>query len=246
MRAFEKTNYFYIDEAGHLNNDSSVFVLGCIKTDTPEELLASIDRRFQEIKEDPYYEESIDDILAKGLHAVENHPDIRTEFYKLLPRLNFRAYFVVVNKNETLFKEQYEIDGMAIFYGKLLSALLRDRVIKKSEKYILNVEDLEFSDTKMSRVLDTALTPLKKGRVMEYYIVGKGDRLIGLIDYLNYLLFTLIQNPKKEQPRFEQSFKLLAPKIGLIHYWNTNKFISRHQKIELNKILYLFDGKTSG
>lgn len=30
---FKRTNYFYIDEAGHINNDSPVFIHGCIKTD---------------------------------------------------------------------------------------------------------------------------------------------------------------------------------------------------------------------
>ena len=35
-------NYIYIDEAGDLDNQSKVFLMGCIITDTPEDLLREI------------------------------------------------------------------------------------------------------------------------------------------------------------------------------------------------------------
>lgn len=246
MASIQKTNYFYIDEAGHLNNNSNVFILGCLKTDAPDELQARVDQLSMEIKDTLYYSETIDTILAQGFHATENHPDIRTELYKILPLLNFKAYFVLVNKKDDHFSRIYKEEGMNGFYNLVLKKLLQGRLTNTRAKNIFYFEDLEFPSGSLNLILDAFFEPFKKKMSIEYKVVGKGNQMVSLIDYLNYLLFTILNDPKKKQERLEQTFKLIAPKIALINYWNQDIYINRNEEIELKKIMDLLGGAASG
>jgi hypothetical protein len=53
----KKTNYFYIDESGSINNDSKIFIHGCIKTDSPIALTTALTELKQQLLDTLYYDD---------------------------------------------------------------------------------------------------------------------------------------------------------------------------------------------
>lgn len=223
----KKTNYFYIDESGHINNNSNVFIHGCIKTDSPETLLKSIKKIKDEILEEDYFIEDLERIEEEGFHATDNHPDVRTHYYKRLPFFNFRAYFVVVNKNSDYFKilktkkEDYEIFEM------FLRKLIKDRIqSNKNDKNIFYFENIEIEKKSFQNIIKGIFDSLDETFDCKYKIVGKEIMNLSTIDYLNYILYCILNNDKVND-RMEKNFNLIAPKIGVINILNRNVFLGR-------------------
>ena len=67
--AIKKTNYFYIDESGGISNDSKLFIHGCIRTDSPNSISDALLKLKQEILDNVYYENLVDQIKKQGFHA---------------------------------------------------------------------------------------------------------------------------------------------------------------------------------
>ncbi|WP_395044472.1 hypothetical protein [Flavobacterium sp.] len=223
----KKTNYFYIDEAGHINNNSTVFIHGCVKTDSPETLLRTINEIKNEILNDDYFIEDIETIELQGFHAVENHPDVRKHYYKRLHYFNFRAYFVVVNKTSDYFKnlkienEDYEIFEM------FLKKLINDRIeSNKDDKNIFYFENIEIAKKSFKNILKDIFESYDKSYELEYHISGKELINLSIIDYLNYILYSILKSDKNDE-RMEKNFNLISPKIGVINILDKNVYLSR-------------------
>ena len=77
--------YFYIDESGLLRGEKErFFLISCIATDTPKHIESTLNQLQQNICSNPYYLPIRDKFRNQGFHAVSNHPDIRTEVYKII------------------------------------------------------------------------------------------------------------------------------------------------------------------
>ena len=111
----KQTYYYFIDESGHINNNQDIFLFGCIKTDTPILSEKTIEALKEELKSELYFED-YQEALNNPFHAVDDHPDVRTAFYKIMPFLNFRAFFEIIIKKTEYFnklkanKSDYEIN----------------------------------------------------------------------------------------------------------------------------------------
>ena len=223
----KKTNYFYIDEAGHINNNSNIFIHGCVKTDSPETLLESINEIKDEILNDDYFIEDIETIIHQGFHATENHPDVRKHYYKRLHYFNFRAYFVVVNKNSEYFKNlKTEKDDYEIF-EMFLKKLIKDRVLSnKNDKNIFYFEDIEIAKKSFKNIVKDIFESFDETFDLEYHIAGKELINLSIIDYLNYILYSILKSDKKDD-RMEKNFNLISPKIGVINILHKNIFLGR-------------------
>jgi len=237
----KKTNYFYIDEAGHVNNDSKIFIHGCIKTDTPESLENSIRNLKKEIIDDLYFSFIREKFIAQGFHAVGNHPDIRAKFYSILPLLNFRSYFVIVDKTTSYYETIKENRKPFEIFQLTLYKLLRDRIIKNNhEKNVFYFENIEFAELALNEILKSFFVQFK-GIDCQYYIVDKKFETLSIIDYLNYIFFCLFDT-KTFPERMKENFELVKPKIGSVYFLNKDIYLSRHNLINLNKIQILFGG----
>lgn len=240
------TNYFYIDESGAIDNDSSIFILGCIKTDNPNKLESELNNLTKTIRENIYFQEIMPEFNKQGYHAVDNHPDIRAQFYSLLPLLNFRSYFVILNKNDDYFKRMTSQNTADIIYKICISNLLNDRLMKtKLEKNVLCFEQLTFKNSSLKTIVESYVEGLKELDI-EYKIVDKSEIKLSLIDYLNYVLFSILKDTSKTQIRMNQNFELIKPKIGSIKYLNTKKYFSRFKKYELTDIINTMAGSLKG
>jgi hypothetical protein len=231
----KKTNYFYIDEAGHINNNSTIFIHGCVKTDSPETLLESINEITDEILNDDYFIEDIETIKQQGFHATENHPDVRKHYYKRLHYFNFRAYFVVVNKNSEYFKNlKDEKDDFEIF-EIFLKKLIKDRIqSNKNDKNIFYFEDIEIAKKSFKKIVKDIFESFDETFDLEYHITGKELINLSIIDYLNYILYSILKSDKKDD-RMEKNFNLISPRIGVINILHKNVFLGR-KKTEDKKI----------
>ncbi|EIA07452.1 DUF3800 domain-containing protein [Flavobacterium frigoris] len=223
----KKTNYFYIDEAGHINNNSNIFIHGCVKTDTPETLLKTINEIKDEILNDDHFIEDIEEIKEQGFHATENHPDVRKYYTSRLHYFNFRAYFVVVNKKSEYFKnlktdkEDFEIFEM------FLRKLINDRIqSNKNDKNIFYFEDIEIAKKSFKNIVKDIFESFDETFDLEYHIAGKELINLSIIDYLNYILYSILKSDKKDD-RMEKNFNLISPKIGVINILHKNVFLGR-------------------
>ncbi|HTB53391.1 MAG TPA: hypothetical protein VK718_11520 [Ferruginibacter sp.] len=242
-----KINYYYIDESGAIDNDSSIFILGCIKTEDPKTLQEELNKIIRDINESIYFDqETKDEIREHGFHAVDNHPDVRAKFYSVLPLLNFRSYFIIINKKDTYFKKLAEKYSSDLIYKICISNLLSDRLKKgKAEKNILYFEELTFKDSSLNKIITEFLKEFINIDI-EYHIVNKLEMNLSLIDYINYIFYSILNDTTKKQTRMNQNFELIRPKIGSIKYLNQKKYFSRHKEYNLTDIIKTYDGCTKG
>ncbi|MEL1242793.1 DUF3800 domain-containing protein [Flavobacterium sp. DGU11] len=230
----KKTYYYFIDESGHINNDQNVFLYGCIKTDTPNLSESVIAKLKEDLKDELYFVE-YEKQIEKGFHACENHPDIKTHFYKLLPLLNFRAYFEVLYKESEYFrklklaKQDYEV------IAKMLENLIRRMILKnRRDKHHFFIEELKVKDKPLKNILQEIFDKYHEFDV-EYEIVSKGNNNLSITDYINYNVFNIFEPDEEifsKNKRVKQTFNILKEKIALIHIWNNISFLSRRGKKE--------------
>lgn len=241
MNSYRKTNYFYIDESGSISNDSKVFIHGCIKTDSPKTITEALLDLKKNILSSLYYEEFKETILKQGFHATENSMDLRAELYKLLPHLNYRAYFVITNKESTLFNDLMKTNDESSFFSLSLKKLITDRIIaNRNDKNIFYFETIELKKEPLGKILEKLFKAYEKEFDCEFYIVGKEEENLAIIDYLNYIFYNILNGPQP-MPRMKQNFAMVAPKIGVVQLLHNNSFFSRKKKpqfqIELKNIL---------
>jgi hypothetical protein len=236
----KKTNYFYIDESGNINNDSTIFLHGCIKTDTPTTISDALVKLKNQMSTEIYYEDFKKQILKKGFHATENSMDMRAELYKLLPLMNYRAYFVITNKNSDFFKKIMVTKDESDFFAYSLKKLLKDRLTaNKNDKNIFYFETIQLKKKSLKTVLDDFFLNLDKSYDFEYHIVGKDEENLAIVDYLNFIFNHLLTS---EEPimRMKQNLKIISPKIAVVHLLHKNIFLSRQKgenfKVNLKNI----------
>jgi hypothetical protein len=222
-------NHFYIDESGGISNDSRVFIHGCIIKD--------------EIDADLYFESEWNKLKESGFHATENHPDVRTMLYRKMPYWNFRAYFVLLNKDTQSFQTLKATNQPFEIFRVSLHKLLADRLLKsKNDKNYFYFEEIKLEGCTLDALLKDFFSKFKNIDCT-YNIVSKAETNLASIDYLNYILFSLLNDNKKRAKRMIDNFELIKPKIASIHYLNEKLYFSRKKNYSLNDIIELFDGK---
>lgn len=240
----KRTNYFYIDEAGNLGNNSDFFIHGCIKTDNPSILKKAIETLRQELLDDLYFEAFVERINSEGFHAVENHPDIRTHFYKILPLLDYRSYFVILDKKSDFYNNLKSEKSEFEIFEYSLRKLLKDRIVKnKNDKNIFYFEQIDIKGKSLNRILNDFFKSMSFADNCEYYIVDKTEENLSVVDYLNYIFIQILNGLKKvkkvnsKYDRMKLNFDLVSSKIGLINVLNNDSFLSR-KKAENKKVNY--------
>lgn len=238
---YKKAIYYYLDEAGGIDNDSNIFIHGCIRTDTPDSLEKQLSDLLDSIKDNIYYSSTVEKILNQGFHAVENHFDVRADLFKILPLLNFRAYFVLLNKKDEYFESLSKKMDASDIYEFTLQRLLRNRLLE-SLNYNFFFEELQLPKSSQKKILDDFFKTYLNDKEITYRIVGKKEtQNTSIIDYMNYLIYQLLNYTKVEQ-RMVENFELLKPKIALIDIVNTNSYFSRNKKFNLLDLQRLLVG----
>jgi hypothetical protein len=243
----KKTNYFYIDESGGILNNSPVFILGCTRTDTPRLIENSVSKLLADFEDEIYFSPMIEDIRRQGFHAVENHFDVRAAFFRLLPVLNFRAFFCILNKQKPPILELVNKGEETKVYLLALNKLLRGRLNNRQDNNVFIFEELQFQKGSQQQVLDNFFPPyVKEGHVI-YQIVGKENLNLATTDYMNYIFYSILTAKKlKDVQRMVDNLELAKPKIAVLHMYHTGTFLTRRDSYDAAKIVDLYNGQSAG
>lgn len=235
--------YLYIDESGLLRSDKErFFIISCVATDTPDQIEATLYQLRQDICDHPYYFPYREKFISHGFHAVSNHPDIRTEMYKIIPYMNMRVYTIVIDKLSDFYKDvssryNFDID----FYAFLIKQLLRDRVKSEKDNHIHFIFE-EYGGTiahhknRMEDVIGTLISEVGDGVEYVVEVCSKDNIILSVVDYVNYILYQLLNQPGKGT-RMMNNFKLVEPKIASLHLLHTKAYYGRRKNINFEEIL---------
>jgi len=228
----QKTNYFYIDETGHINNDSVVFVYGCIKTDTPNILSETLSNLKEELADDPILSEFGERVKQNNFHATADPFDIRTQMFRLMPHLNFRAYFTVLIKEGVYFDSlKSKFEDYQIIEEMLRKVVIR-RLKDKGESYVFFFEELEVEKKSLKRIIESIFKNYTNNYNLEFIIVGKENETMPVVDYLSFVLNKILTADKQIDDWVIRAFEAMKDKIALIHFQNDDSYFSRKGKEE--------------
>lgn len=222
----KKNNFFYIDETGHINNDSKIFIYGCIKTDTPNLLSDALEKLKRDLINDCVLHTFGEVIKTKNFHATGDPFDVRTLVFRLLPYLNFRAYFTVLIKEGKYYEELKKKNEDFEIIQMMLKKIIVPRISKsKEDENIFNIETLEIENNSLHKILEKVFSDIKFEHDSSYNIVDKSDSITPVIDYLNFIL-NKIFTEEKDIDWVKRAFEAVSDKIGLIHIMNDDSYYS--------------------
>ena len=228
-------NYFYIDEAGDLNNQSKYFLIGCIITDNPEDILKEITLLEMEIKNRGYFNRFRNEFLKTGFHASSNHPDIYGQFVALLPRLNFRYYAQILDKRSEYYLASATSKSKEQIYDDMLKSLLKDRLLKRigainkiffeqnlpnPTKSQISIREKQLASL-LSGLNDKVINKklIKKNLEYETRVQNKKSQpIFAVVDFMNHIVMKVYEGKNGKVENFmKENYRLVEPKIGCIH-----------------------------
>ena len=71
------------------------------------------------------------------------------------------------------------------------------------------------------------------GLSYEVKVSKKSDLMLSVVDYVNYVIFQMLHN---ETPRMRANFKLIEPKIAILHHLDKKIFYKERKRIIFDKI----------
>ena len=225
----KKTNFFYFDETGHINNDSVLFIYGCIKTDTPKLIEETLNRLKQELTEDVLLREFGERILKNNFHATGDPIEVRTDMFRLLPYLNFRAYFTVLFKDGNYYKKLKTEKKDHEIIELMLRKIVIPRITKnKTDINRFYFERLDVQKKSLRKIIDDIFVPYSKD-ITKPEIVNKDDPNIPVIDYISFILQQILTPDKDGKiPNWaSRAFEAIKDKIALVHFQNDDSYYSR-------------------
>jgi hypothetical protein len=245
MKQGIKTYHRFIDEAGDstfylkgkksaLGNEgvSNAFILGMVKISDPlDEVRKKISDLQLSISNNPFYDvPSVNKKKAKGgfyLHATDDLPEIKKEFFDVIKTIDCSLEAVVGRKSIELFETRHK-GKEEYFYADLLSHLLKNK-FTKHQKLILNISE-RGNSTKHTN-LNLALLKAKqrfcernnaqniKTNVLFEVQSPTREPLLNLADYLCWAVQRVFE---KGEIRY---YNLIKEKISLvIDLYDTDKY----------------------
>lgn len=237
------TTYYYIDESGGIENDSEFFILGCYKTDTPEEIRSQVDTLYKEILNSPYFAiERKKFIKQKGFHACDNHPDIKSRFYNLISMLNIRCYVLLLKKDSDSFTRMKENNSATEIYNICIKKLLSDRLTKtRHDNNIVIFEEYSSKPKKWQENIETVVGEIAKEINDKFKtniscsveVHDKSDANLAVIDYINYIFVQLFEK-KNLQQRIKENFIIIEPKVALVYKMDKDLFFDKNKRIDIS------------
>jgi hypothetical protein len=240
----ENSNYYYIDESGAIDNNSKFFILGCYKTDSPEEIRDALEDLKNEILNAPYFAYERKKFIKEGFHGCDNHPDIKSRFFNLVATLNVRFYILILKKDSSFFEKMKEDKLTSVeIYNICINKLLSDRLTKTRNDN--NVIVFEQYGSKPNNWLKNVQNVLKgtiskidnkfgKNISYEVQVHDKSDLNLSVIDYINHIFVQFFEKGSI-QNRMRQNFEIIEPKIALIYKMDKDLFYDKNNKIDITQ-----------
>ncbi|MEW6617629.1 MAG: DUF3800 domain-containing protein [Patescibacteria group bacterium] len=240
---------YFVDESGDLDvgkGSSKYFLICCVSVNNPRDLSRKISKLEYEIEHSAILSRHWKDFRKHGFHASENHPDIYLRFINLLNTIDFRAYFIFIEKGSQ-FEEMVPRVGKELFYDEFIKIILIDRIIKDEGYIVLNFEQNLPNQKKQSirerqkelrEVISETIRRayLKKKNITKKPVVRinlrnkKSEPRLAVADYMGHVLFSYLNKKEGNETMYVRNYELLEKKIGLIHNYITKDFYQPRKK----------------
>lgn len=227
----EKKIYFFIDESGDPNfygkgkkllvgNEGyqPLLLIGMIETENRKLLRKSILEFQKNLEADPLFKSLHSIKPGWYLHAIEDHPDIRTKFVSHLRSLDgFRTFIVIGRKDVKRFARKHNNNPVEFYYD-MLYHLLKDRLRDESVTYHLYLAKRQ--KTKMTFFEESVIKAIDRDnqrRKNPIKVTYKCDVVLSSeypeLSVIDYMLWSLQRYIRKNESRF---YEALLPKYNLI------------------------------
>jgi len=253
--------YFFIDESGDpefygnrhkllvgTQGYQPLLLMGMIETQNRRALRKAMLNVKAEIENDPLYNKLHSVKPGWYLHAIEDHPDIRTKVVDAIRKLDgFRTFVVIGRKSLGRFENTHKNDP-AEFYFDLLYHLLKDRMNREDENYQLYLAHRQ--KTRMENFQDAIKKAIERDnqrRKNPLSIQYKCDIVLSSeypeMSIIDYLLWALQRYIIKKEDRFYTAlidkFNLVIDLYDTEHYSKvrskTTNYYSKENPFSLEK-----------
>lgn len=246
--ALSETNttplYIFIDESG-TDKESTILYMSLILTEDPTHIQSECKSLTQKIIRDPELSQKIPSVRNNGIehfHYTSDHPEIRDEFIKLLPVLNFDAYVCFVRKDEIV-GDLSKIELLKT----LFSTLLYPRILERHYDSVYVIyEKFDEGSASDERILTKEVEQLcqkikedfrKTIKQVTISFDNKDELCLGVSDYVcgiisAYFSKQLTEGNAKDSQE-ERNYDRISGKIRLIQDLTRKKFYSRREPLEI-------------
>lgn len=252
----QKTNYFFVDEAGDpffydkykryivgKPGCSKILLLGLVRTMNPVSLRKAVLRLKEEISKDKYLEKipSIQKTL-KAFHAKDDCPEVREKFYKIIMDLDFKAEFVVARKIESVFRKKHN-SKPNVFYDDLIIKLFQNKLHVAEKNFIyFAVRGNKIRQEPLQDAVQTAVLTFEnkwnKKIDSQTEVLAQsphGEPCLQIADYLNWAVQRAFIKKEDRYYKFiEDKISFLVDIYDFDNY--PNNFYNRKNKFDINKI----------
>lgn len=238
-----KDIYFYIDESGSLSGlNERFFLMTCMITEDPTQIKGVLEDLRNYICNAPYYVSYKDKFLQTGFHATENHPDIRAEVYKRLDAMNMRLYSIILDKSSDTYKDIRSrlITDDAIYLFLIKNLLSKRLVSERNNRLHIMLEEygskIMNHKNSMESIVKEIACYYRLNLIYELEVCSKDNIVLSVVDYVNYVLYQIL-NGTKNNTRMIDNFKLIQPKVALLHDLHNKQYYGRNKHISFEEIL---------
>ncbi len=231
MPATNNGKYFFIDESGDPNfygkrhkllvgseGYQPLLLIGMIETDNRKLLRRTVAEFQKNIENDPLFSPLHSIKPGWYLHAIEDHPDIRTKFVEFIRTLEGFRCFIVIGRKDVLRFSRKHNNSPKEFYYDLLYHLLKDRLRNEEEYYRLFLAKRQ--KTKMDEFEEAVVKAIKRDndrRKEPVTIHYKCDIVLSSeypeMSIVDYLLWAIQRYIRTKEDRF---YKALINKYNLV------------------------------
>jgi hypothetical protein len=223
--------YFFIDESGDPDFYAAggklivgsagfqpLLLMGMIETEDRRALRKAMENLKKKIEGDPLFNKLHSVKPGWYLHAITDHPDIRTRVVDAIRSLDGFRTFVVIGRKKLLRFNMTHKNDPTEFYYDLLHHLLKQRMNDSDCFYQIYLAhrqkaNMKKFETAIRRALERDNERRKKPRTIQYHcdiVMSAEYPEIGIVDYL---LWSLQRYIIRKEDRF---FDTLKGKYSLI------------------------------
>jgi hypothetical protein len=208
-----------------------------------------------DLDNDMFYLRHKKQILKEGFHACSNHPDIYAHFVRFIHALNFRGYFIVLDKTSEYFKKITTTKTPDLIYNDCIIKLLRDRLIKRKldinhlvfEQNLSNPSPGRLEKRKLEIINlidelneDFAQRGLIRNNIkFSIELATKTENILSIVDYVSHVLCKVFEGKNGKVENFmKENYQLIEPKIACIHLVDKNIYIkTRNRSLDIDNVL---------
>lgn len=226
--------YYFIDESG--NDDSSnFFALVAVVLDDYQKLSKCIKDEEEKIKNSIYFCDRFDSF--KNFHACDDNLDIKSRLIESIRPFNYRAYFIIIDKNKSDFKNKQKF-----IYNTAIKYLFKNILIKNREKdnYIYFEECSIMKLNDYEKIIEELSSKINKkysiNSIIHIDIKKKTEEsLLAIADYMLYILQKIYKVDSPQDHVIKQYNNIVLDKIGMIHDLCDKKFYNRKRPFKIIK-----------